>query len=79
MRWRVREFLLQEGLSAYTLERAVGRKLSARRVYALARNEPIQVRLETLEILLSTLRELTGKAVELTDLLEPEAHRRARR
>ena len=77
MRWRIREFLLQEGLSAYELERAVGRQLSARRVYALARNEPVQVRLTTLEVLLTTLRELTGKQVELADLLEyrPEKRR----
>ena len=70
MRWQVRQYLKSQGLSAYDLDRALGRKLSPRTVYALARNEPKQIRLETLDKVLTVLEELTGKPVRLGDLLE---------
>lgn len=70
LQWRVRQYLKSQNLSAYDLDRALGRKLSPRTVYALARNEPKQIRLETLDKVMTVLEELTGKPVVLSDLLE---------
>jgi DNA-binding Xre family transcriptional regulator len=70
LRWRIRQYLKAHGLSAYDLDRTLGRKLSPRTIYALARNEPTQIRLETLDKLLGALEALTGKPVGLSDLLE---------
>ncbi len=70
LRWRIRQYLTAHSLSAYDLDRALGRKLSPRTVYALARNEHKQIRLETLDKLMTALEELTGKPVSLKDLLE---------
>ena len=70
LQWRVRQYLTKKGLSAYDLDRALGRKLSPRTIYTLARNEPKQIRLDTLDKLMTALEELTGTPVSLKDLLE---------
>ena len=70
LRWRVRQYLKAQGLSAYDVERAMGRKLSPKTVYALARNEPKQIRLETLDKVMGVIEELTGEDVRLADLLK---------
>jgi DNA-binding Xre family transcriptional regulator len=67
LRWKVREFLDMHGVTPYRLMAATG--LAQGTVYRLARNEATSVNTETLELVLVALRKLTGKKVELQDLL----------
>lgn len=68
VRWKVKEFLDERGLSAYKLTKRT--ELSPNAVYGITRGETNQVRLDTLAGLLSGLRDLTGEPVSLEDVLE---------
>jgi DNA-binding Xre family transcriptional regulator len=68
VRWRLRELLDKEKVSAYALAQQAD--VSANTVYAIARGTPKQVHLETLDAILEALSKLTGKSVTLLDVLE---------
>lgn len=70
MRWTLPQYLEQHGLTAYKLARIVDRKRE-NTIYRLAREEtdPSSVNFDVLKEILDGLRELTGKNVQITDLI----------
>jgi DNA-binding Xre family transcriptional regulator len=68
LRWRLDDLLKAASITPYRLHKESG--LAMNTVYALARGESKQIRLETLEQLLPALEALTGQPVTLSDLLE---------
>jgi DNA-binding Xre family transcriptional regulator len=70
VRWRLRKYLDEHGVSAYALTKATA--LAPNTVYALARGDQRRVDLEVLDKVITGLEQLTGRRVELTDLLERE-------
>jgi DNA-binding Xre family transcriptional regulator len=70
MRWMLPEFLVRHGLTAYKLARVVDRKRE-NTIYRLARDEtdPSSVNFDVLKEILDGLRELTGKNVQVSDLI----------
>lgn len=71
VKWRLRKYLDENDVSAYALTKAAA--LAPNTVYALARGDQSRVDLEVLDKVISGLEHLTGRRVELTDLLEREA------
>ena len=71
--WRLRNVLAEHNLRPATVAAATEGRLSRNSVYALARGAEA-VRLETLDVLLPTLRRLTGKDLGVSDLIvwEPD-------
>jgi len=71
VRWRLADYLERHGLTAYALGKEIG-ITRMNTVYRLARrgSEPVRVDLETLGLVISSLRKLTGEDVQLTDILE---------
>lgn len=70
VRWKLRDFLEQNGLTTYALVRAS--HLAPNTVYSLARGSTKHVRLDTIAGVLGGLRRLTGREVGLSDILEHE-------
>lgn len=71
VKWRLSEFLQHNNVTAYKLAHTV-KNARANTIYRIARegNEMKRVDFEVLADMLVGLRELTGKDVQLTDLLE---------
>lgn len=70
IRWTLKDYLQQNELSAYRLVQAAD--VSPTTVYALARGTHERVSLEVLDKVLTALEHLTGKPVEIGDLLARE-------
>ncbi len=70
VKWRVGQFLEQNGITPYKLSEKTRGRISRNTIYEIARADTKQVKLETLDTLISTLRVMTGKSVQITDLLE---------
>ncbi len=70
LRWKLRDYLSNRGLSAYALTRTTD--VAPNTVYALARGDSERVSLEVLDKVLAGLERLTGEPVSVTDLLERE-------
>jgi DNA-binding Xre family transcriptional regulator len=68
--WRLKTFLEQHNLSAYSLAKEVAPKLSANTVYSLVRETPQRVDLDSLDTILTALREMTKQNVQVGQLLE---------
>lgn len=68
MRWKVKEFLEQNGKTTYALWKASG--LSRTTAYAIAQGDMKGVEFDTLGKLLNGLEQITGKQVNLDDILE---------
>lgn len=68
VRWRLKEYLEENDVSAYALTKVS--ELSPNAIYTIARGETNQVRLDTLAELLAGLRKLTGREVSLEAVLE---------
>ncbi|SMB93282.1 DNA-binding transcriptional regulator, XRE family [Deinococcus hopiensis KR-140] len=68
MRWKVKEFLDSNNKTAYALWKASG--LSRTTTYAIAQGDMEGVQFDTLSKLVEGLEKLTGKRVEIGDLLE---------
>lgn len=68
VRWKVKEFLESNGKTTYSLWKASG--LSRTTAYAIAAGNMKGVEFDTLAKLLGGLEHLTGKQVELADVLE---------
>ncbi len=71
VRWRLADYLERHRLTAYALGKDIG-VTRMNTVYRIARrgSEPVRVDLETLGLVISSLRKLTGEDVQLTDILE---------
>lgn len=71
VKWMLRSFLREHGLSVQDLIRAMGGKQEAT-LYRLTSptDPPSSVDLPTLGVIISTLRRMTGEDVQLTDILE---------
>lgn len=68
MRWKVKEFLEQHEMTPYALWKASG--LARNTVYAIAKNDKDGLEFETMSKLMEGLEKLTGRQVELSDVLE---------
>ncbi|MFC4426986.1 helix-turn-helix domain-containing protein [Deinococcus navajonensis] len=68
VRWKVKEFLDSNQKSTYALWKASG--LSRTTTYAIAAGAMKGVEFDTLAKLLGGLESITGKRVELADVLE---------
>lgn len=72
-RWRFKEFLDENNLSAYSVVQETSGKLSRTAVYDLASSDsPASIRISTFDALLPALEKLTGRRVEIGDLLTYE-------
>jgi hypothetical protein len=71
VRWRLADYLEEYRITAYALGKASGiQRMSTVYRFAKRGEEPVRVDLVTLAHLLDGLRALTGKEVQLTDILE---------
>ncbi|WP_168734837.1 helix-turn-helix transcriptional regulator [Deinococcus sp. KSM4-11] len=68
VRWKVKEYLEDSGKSTYALWKASG--LSRTTAYAISSGEMKGMEFDTLGKLIGGLEKLTGKRVELSDVLE---------
>ena len=68
--WRFKQFLDENNISVYSVVQETTGKLSRTAVYDLAsRDSPTSIRISTFDALLPALEKLTGKQVDITDLL----------
>ena len=70
VKWKLKAFLDQEGITAYRLADETHGRLSQKGVYRLTANDLKAIRFETLDVILPALSKLSGKQVVLQDLLE---------
>ena len=70
VKWKLKEFLDEHGVTAYKLSQQSQGRLSQTGVYRLTAPDIKAVRLESLATLIPALRELTGEDVDISDLLE---------
>ena len=68
MKWKIAELLEASGKTAYALAKVSG--LSMPTVYAIVNGEKKGVQFDVLASIMRGLEELTGKRVELSDVLE---------
>ena len=68
MNWKIKQLLEQHNITPYRLWKESG--LARQTVYTLAHDKGDRVDLGTLGTVLHCLERLTGKRVELTDVLE---------
>ena len=68
--WKLKDYLDEQGITPYKLAQQTGEKLSQNAVYRLAGPDVSRFDRESLDVLIEALRELTGKAVKVSDLLE---------
>jgi DNA-binding Xre family transcriptional regulator len=67
-RWKLKELLVENDITPYRLgaESAV----SANTIYKLTRKAPARVDMATLSLIIPALRRLTGKPINVQDLME---------
>ena len=70
VRWKLKGYLDQHGITAYRLAQETHGELSQTGVYRLLSDELGGVRFESLNAVLKALRTLTGHEVTPNDLLE---------
>lgn len=71
IRWKLPEILVQERITAYTLERVLEGYLAPSTIYGVcAQSEPKNINLNTLSWILWALRQATGRDYAPSDLLE---------
>ncbi len=68
VRWKVKSILDSHGLTAYRLMKESG--LAQGTVYRLVRGDTSTVNAETIDRVVTSLRRLTGRTIEIADLLE---------
>ena len=68
MNWKIKQLLEQHKITPYRLWKESG--LARQTVYTLAHDKGDRVDLGTLGTVLHSLERLTGKRIELTDVLE---------
>ena len=71
---KLKEFLEQRGITVYKLAQQTEGRLSRTSLYSLTSetSPPKGLLFETLDVLIPTLREMTGENVQIGDLLEYE-------
>lgn len=67
--WQLREALETAGVSVYQFHNALGGKVSRTALYRITRGETTGVDFEVLEAVMNALEDLTGKKVEVGDLI----------
>lgn len=72
VKWKLKEFLDLHGVSAYKLAEKTQGKLSRNGVYRLTSEDLAGIRFDSLEAIIPALEELTGKRVDVADLLKFE-------
>jgi primosomal protein N' len=70
LRFHLKPFLERHRISAYQLARATKGKLSESTVYSLSREPQRRVDLNSVGVIVETLKELTGETVQIQDLIE---------
>lgn len=75
--WRLRALLDAHGITPYALAAELGSSLSRNAVYRLANTTPARVELATLAALVAALRRLTGRPIEVGDLVQTREGGRA--
>jgi DNA-binding Xre family transcriptional regulator len=76
VRWKVNKILDEFDISPYRLMKEAG--LAQGTVYRLVKGDTSTVNAETLDRVMTTLRRLTGRQLQISDLLEyaePQEHR----
>jgi DNA-binding Xre family transcriptional regulator len=68
VRWKVKQYLTAHNLSAYRLEKESG--LAHGTVYRLVNGNTVNLNAATLDATIKALRKLTGKHVDISDVLE---------
>jgi DNA-binding Xre family transcriptional regulator len=71
-KWKLKEFLEHHDITVYRLAKETGDQLTRNTLYNLTTKEPKRIELNTIDVLIPALEQLTGKRVELSDLLEYE-------
>lgn len=72
VKWKLDEFLAKRGLSVYRLHAELGGQMSKTGLYKITRGETSRVDFKSLAGILKALEALTGKHVELCDILNYE-------
>jgi DNA-binding Xre family transcriptional regulator len=75
VRWKVYDILEAHDISVYRLMKESG--LAQGTVYRLVKGDTSTVNAETLDRVMTTLRRLTGKQLQISDLLEYDEPRGA--
>lgn len=70
VKWKLRGLLKREGITPYALKNHLGARVSQPTVYAYVNDPPGKPDLRVLGSLLQGVRELSGKDLELADVLE---------
>jgi DNA-binding Xre family transcriptional regulator len=68
--WKLKPVLEQHNISAYALAKHVSHKLSSNTVYSLVRETPKRVDIDSLEVIVEALREMTNQKIQVGHLLE---------
>ncbi len=69
-RFHLKPFLEQHQISAYQLVRATKGKLSESTVYSMSREPLKRIDLDSVQVVVKALQELTGESVQIQDLIE---------
>jgi DNA-binding Xre family transcriptional regulator len=70
-RWKLKEFLDTHKITVYRLSQATGSGIARNSLYNLVQDEPPKrLEIKTLDVLIPALRQLTGRDVQVDDLLE---------
>ncbi|GAB4175233.1 MAG: hypothetical protein Fur006_05500 [Coleofasciculaceae cyanobacterium] len=70
IRWRLKEFLEQEGITQYKLIKLAQGRVSKNTIGSAVRNELNGVQFSTLAALIEVLESSLGKDVRIADLIE---------
>ena len=68
VKWKIKELLREHGITPYRLMKDTG--LSQGTAYRLANNDFNSVNADIIDVVVKALRKLTGKPVDVADLLE---------
>jgi hypothetical protein len=83
VKWKLKEYLEARGISAYKLATTVEERTQEASVYRLVRKGETQKRIDlaSIAVVIDGLRELTGEAVNIEDILEyhPEPKRKGKK
>ncbi|WP_083939272.1 helix-turn-helix domain-containing protein [Deinococcus apachensis] len=67
--WQLKHLLEQEGITPYRLSQLLDGQVSRNTIYALARGKSERVDLSVLNAVISQLRRMTGRQIDVSDLL----------
>ena len=70
IQWKLKPFLEEHRISAYALAKHLGGRLSSNTVYSLVRETPKRVDVDSLDAVITALREMTDQDIRVGHLLE---------